>query len=54
MVATILSIISIICVGISIGFTLWARHDEKKIKQSRHLVERSEKIYEKSKRNYKY
>lgn len=37
MVATILSIISIICVGISIGFTLWARHDEKKIKQSRRV-----------------
>lgn len=40
-VSIILSIVSMICAGLSIGFTLSARNDEKKLEELRRLNDKS-------------
>lgn len=40
-VSIILSIVSMICAGLSIGFTLSARNDEKRLEELRRLNDKS-------------
>ena len=42
-VSIILSIVSMICAGLSIGFTLSARNDEKKLEELRREQERAKR-----------
>lgn len=42
-VSIILSIVSMICAGLSIGFTLSARNDEKKLEELRREQEQTER-----------